>query len=485
MSKSRFPILVLCCASLGCDAGSLTLPTADFSQPEPRERFPGGTATYRGKPDRTAFSHPSANLSADQRLDFQVGRGLFERLWVTAPASTQASDGLGPLYNARSCLRCHVRNGRGPPPHDPDEDSVSLLLRIDIPAQDAAQQAQLDQGRRNNIPDPVYGSQLQNFAIAGIPAEYRLSLTYREQPVTLADGTVINLRNPDYRVTEPAYGPLHAEARLSPRTAPPMIGLGLLQAIADEDILAAADPGDDDGDGISGRANRIWDARLGALRLGRFGLKAGAPSIDQQSQEAFARDIGISVPLYPAGSGDCTPAQQACLAAAHGNSPQYGNLEAGEQVTGLVAFYAANLAVPARRDIDDADVLAGKRLFYETGCTACHRPKFVTRSDAPAAFASELIWPHTDLLLHDMGPGLADNRPEGLADGREWRTPPLWGIGLTSQVGGRQSYLHDGRARSLLEAVLWHGGEAQRHRDAVVAMDTADRRRLIRFLESL
>jgi CxxC motif-containing protein (DUF1111 family) len=467
-------------------ARDVSAPTTDFSRPEAGEGLPGG-ATSHGKPlDRDAFTHPSANLSLDRKLDFQIGNGFFKRLWVTAPSSTQAADGLGPLYNARSCQRCHINDGRGHPPSGPDDNAVSMFLRLSIPPQDDVQRRALVEHRGKSIPEPTYGNQLQDFAIAGHKAEGRLHIDYQEVPVELADGTVVKLRKPTYSVADPAYGPLHPETMLSPRIAPQMIGLGLLEAIVERDILARADPDDRDGDGISGRPNRVWSAKEKKVMLGRFGWKAGSVSVDEQSQDAFADDIGISVPLHPGGAGDCTARQVECRQAPNGNSPQYDDLEAPRQVTDLVAFYSRNLAVPARRDHDHPDVLAGKRLFYGIGCVACHRPKYVTGGAAPdPELANQLIWPYTDLLLHDMGEGLADHRPEGDAGGREWRTAPLWGIGLIPVVSGHSNYLHDGRARSLLEAILWHGGEAQPQRDAVKKLSAHERNQLIRFVESL
>jgi CxxC motif-containing protein (DUF1111 family) len=220
--------------------------------------------------------------------------------------------------------------------------------------------------------------------------------------------------------------------------------------------------------------------------LGRFGWKAGMPSINEQTQAAFAADIGISVPLHPQGSGECSARQTDCLSAPHGNSPQFENLEAPSQVVKLVNFYSRNLAVPARREVSSVTVLAGKQLFYEIGCIQCHTPKYLTRSDSIGVEQSrQLIWPYTDLLLHDMGEGLADHRPEGKADGREWRTAPLWGIGLTPLVNGHSFYLHDGRARNLLEAILWHGGEASGQREAVRKLNKSQRDQLLRFVESL
>jgi CxxC motif-containing protein (DUF1111 family) len=331
------------------------------------------------------------------------------------------------------------------------------------------------------LPDPVYGGQLQDFSIAGTPAEGRMQVDYVEEPVTLGDGIVVGLRRPSYRIADPAYGPPSAELMLSPRVAPQMIGLGLLEAVPEEDILALADPEDADGDGISGRPNLVLSEETGAPMLGRFGWKAGQPTIREQSASAFSGDIGISTSVLPDGWGECSEAQAGCREALDGGAP-----EADDQVLDLVTFYSRNLAVPARRDLDDAEVLHGKRLFYEAGCAGCHAPKFVTARlpDQPEQ-SFQLIWPYTDMLLHDMGEGLADHRPEARASGSEWRTAPLWGIGLTGTVTGRESFLHDGRARTLLEAVLWHGGEAQAARDRVAGMSAGDREALVRFLESL
>jgi CxxC motif-containing protein (DUF1111 family) len=472
--------------SAGADERSA--PTRDFSQAEAHERLPGGAATSHKKANRNAFSHASANMSFARELDFKVGNGFFKRLWVSAPASTKAADGLGPLYNARACQRCHLKDGRGHPPEGnrPDDNAVSMFLRLSVPPQTPEQQQAIATQRLKVIAEPTYGGQLQDFAIPGHKAEGQMHIEYSERPVTLGDGSVVSLRHPSYSITDLGYGPLHPETLLSPRVAPPMIGLGLLELISEADILAKADPQDSDRDGVSGKPNRVWSAAQQQVALGRFGWKAGAPSIDEQNQDAFAGDIGISTPLHPAGHGECSAKQARCQAAINGNDPQYDNLEADQTVTDLVLFYARHLAVPARRKIDDPQVLAGKRLFYESGCIACHTPKFITgaAADRPE-LSQQLIWPYSDLLLHDMGEGLADHRPEGLANGREWRTPPLWGIGLTETVSGHSYFLHDGRARNLLEAVLWHGGEAQASRDRVAAMTKTERDALLAFLNAL
>lgn len=463
---------------------AVTALATTFEAPSKFEELSAGAATVRVINSADAFSQPSDNISFEDELTFKVGNGLFRKIWVSSPASTLASDGLGPLFNARSCQRCHLKDGRGHPPEVGEDNATSMFLRISIPGDPEQAMAEID-GYLSTQPDPTYGTQLQDFAIQGHKSEYRLDISYDEEIVTLADGTKVSLRHPTYKAADLGYGPLHPDAMLSPRVAPQMIGLGLLEAIPAADILANADPDDADGDGVSGRPNIVWSVEYDQPMLGRFGLKAGAPTVKHQSAGAFAGDIGISSPLFPAGSGECTQAQTHCQSAVHGDGDDRGT-EIDAEGLDLVTFYSRNLAVPARRNVSDPTVLRGKELFYTTGCTSCHTPSFVTHrlQDQPEQ-SFQLIWPYTDMLLHDMGPGLADNRPEARATGQEWRTPPLWGIGLTEQVSGHTYFLHDGRARSLLEAVLWHGGEAQPHRDAVISMPTADRNALIAFLESL
>jgi CxxC motif-containing protein (DUF1111 family) len=361
-----------------------------------------------------------------------------------------------------------------------------MFLRLARAAETDEEKALVADHRALNFPDPVYGSQLQDLAVPGLVGEGRMRIDYREIPVTLGDGTVVSLRRPAYSVTDLGYGPLDPATTLSPRVSPQMIGLGLVEQIHPADILAHADPDDRDGDGTSGKASIVRDGRSGALTLGRFGWKAQTASIREQTANAFDGDIGISTPQVPGHWGDCTAAEAACLAMPTGVQERLGPVEAPDPIMDLVTFYAQNLAVPARRDVGDPAVLHGKRLFYESGCISCHTPKFVTRRDAPdKAQAFQLIWPYSDFLLHDMGVGLADGQQVGEATGREWRTAPLWGIGLTEIVNGHTFFLHDGRARNLTEAILWHGGEARRSRDAFAALPAADREALVRFLESL
>ncbi|MBY6068181.1 thiol oxidoreductase [Leisingera aquaemixtae] len=463
---------------------AVTAPAASFSAPESFEDLPAGAATVRARTDDEAFSQHSANLSFEQEMGFKLGNGLFKKIWVFSPASTKASDGLGPLYNARSCQRCHLKDGRGHVPEQPDYASASMFLRVSVPGP-VPPQMQAVSDYIGTAPDPNYGSQLQDFSAPGIAPEYKLQVDYEDILVALNGGETATLRSPSHTAANLGYGPLAEGAMLSPRVAPPMIGLGLLEAIPAADILAHADEDDADGDGISGRANLVWSREFNRIMLGRFGLKAGMPTVHEQSAGAFSGDIGISTPLFPAHAGECTGQQTACLSAPHGGGDSR-ETEIDQANMDLVTFYSRNIGVPARRNADDRQVLRGKQIFYESGCASCHVPKYVTHrlADRPEQ-SFQLIWPYSDLLLHDMGEGLADNRPEARATGREWRTAPLWGIGLTQQVSPRAGFLHDGRARTLLEAVLWHGGEAEAAKTSVVDLAPQDRAALITFLESL
>jgi CxxC motif-containing protein (DUF1111 family) len=417
-----------------------------------------------------AFSAPSANMSFERRADFSVGNGVFRKLWVSAPSSTISSDGLGPLFNARACQSCHLKDGRGHPPDaGRDDPAASMVMAIHLPG---------------GAPEPLYGRQIQTLGVQGVRAEGLVRLSYRDRPVRFADGSVVTLQDPRWSLSALGYGPIDPETIVSPRVAPPMIGLGLLEAIADDDIRPNADADDRDGDGISGRVRPVTDPETGRKAIGRMGWKAEQATVPAQAATAFFNDMGLSTPLFTSPYGDCTPAQTVCRSAPHGGDGS--NVEVDSRLFDLVVFYSRNLAVPARRDVDDPRVLAGKKLFYDSGCIACHRPKYVTRRlpDRPEQ-SFQLVWPYTDMLLHDMGDALADRRIDGTIADAEWRTPPLWGIGLTREVNGHTRFLHDGRARNLLEAVLWHGGEAEAAKQRVLAMSREERDALIAFLNSL
>ena len=281
-----------------------------------------------------------------------------------------------------------------------------------------------------------------------------------------------------YGIEDLAFGPLHPDVMVSPRVAPATIGMGLLEAIPDANILAMSDPEDANEDGISGRPNYVQDVQTGELALGRFGWKANQPSVNQQAAAAFLGDIGITSSLFP--NENCPAGQEACRQAPNGGEP-----ELPDERLRKVTIYTQTLAVPAMRNIEDEQV-EHARLFVQTQCALCHTPRHETGDTHPLApLRNQVIFPYTDLLLHDMGDGLADHRPDGQASGTEWRTPPLWGIGLVQKVNGHTMFLHDGRARSMEEAILWHGGEAEESRGKFMNLTKDERNALIRFLESI
>ncbi|MFS2201656.1 di-heme oxidoredictase family protein [Pseudomonas sp. Pseusp3] len=450
-----------------------------FTQAEPGEARSGGSATVR-KTDQNAFSMPSANLPPSRRVDFSVGNSFFRSPWVIAPSTTTARDGLGPLFNTNACQGCHIKDGRGHPPTPDDANAVSMLVRLSIP--DAPEYARVIE-QLGVVPEPVYGGQFQDMAVPGVAPEGKVRVDYTAVPVRFKDGTEVELRKPSLNITRLGYGPMHPDTRFSARVAPPMIGLGLLEAIPDEAILANAEAQAKANNSISGRPNQVWDDARQKTVLGRFGWKAGQPNLNQQNVHAFSGDMGLTTSLRP--FDDCTDAQIACKQAPSGNGPN-GEPEVSDNILSLVLFYSRNLAVPARRDVNAPEVLAGKTLFYQAGCQSCHTPKYTTAANAAEPeLANQVIRPYSDLLLHDMGDGLADNRSEFQASGREWRTPPLWGIGLTQAVSGHTQFLHDGRARNLLEAVLWHGGEATAAQQQVLSFNAEQRTALLAFLNSL
>jgi len=456
------------CALLlfACDSGD------EGTAKDPDEVLSGGAATVFDV-SRDAYAQDLPALTGDKEDDFFVGNSIFNRGWVTAPASTAQIDGLGPLFNATNCSACHFKDGRGRPPRDDSEPFTSLLLRLSIPGSDP---------EGGPLGDLNYGNQLQDNGILGVPPEARPHVLYTELPGTFVDGEPYSLRIPTYTFDQLAYGPLAADIQVSPRVAPAVFGLGLLEALSEATLSALTDPDDKNGDGISGRFNHVWDVRKKALVVGRFGWKANQPSIAQQTAGAFQGDIGISSKDFPVES--CTAVEPACTAAKSGADAE--GVELSDTFLTSVVSYMHTLAVPARRNLEHPDVVRGHAVFTQAGCPGCHTPKLTTGDLAGFPEVSgQTIRPYTDLLLHDMGPLLADGRPDFEATGSEWRTPPLWGIGLVSTVNEHSFFLHDGRARGLLEAVLFHGGEATAARDAVLAISHDDRAALVAFLESL
>ena len=457
---AALPLALWSCIS-ACDTGG-----ADDLNPA--AALLGGAATVFNE-SPLAFSLPAPGLTREESRSFGVGNSFFNQNWVQAPASTTARDGLGPFFNARSCAACHFKDGRGRAPAFDGEEATGYLVRVGVP------------GARDEVGGPLgdarYGSQIQDRAVLGFAPEAAIRIRYEDVPGRFADGTPYTLRRPSVGFADEAYGPLDGLA-LSARVANQMPGMGLLEAVPEATLLAHADPSDADGDGISGRVNRVWDVERQGLSVGRFGWKAEQPTVAQQVAAAFHGDLGITSDLF--GEENCTVAPAGCNEAPTGGAPEIEGDDLGH-----VALYASTLAVPARRAVSDPEVRRGERLFGAIGCASCHLPEVQTGASPFATLADQTIRPYTDLLLHDMGDGLADGFETFDATGHEWRTPPLWGLGLIETVNGHTELLHDGRARGVVEAILWHGGEAEAARERFRHLDADERAALVRFLHSL
>ncbi len=431
-----------------------------FPEEEYDEALSGGSQTTFDNTSQ-AFSIPFSGLSTDHVALHMAGDAAFEQTFVAAPSPV--NNGLGPAYNNVSCVSCHHNDGIGVP--TAGEAQSGLLMRISLPGSGS---------HGEPLPVPGYGSQLQDKAIFGKLPECSVNISYQYQSYSFDDGETYELRTPFYTITNlytPASGYL-----LSPRLAPPVFGLGLLGAIADNSILANADANDVDGDGISGKPNYVWDPEKKATMLGRFGLKANTASLLTQVAAAYSHDVGITNHIFPNESVD--------------GQPQMDQLnddaELSDDILHAAEFYVRTLQVPARRDVQDAQVIRGKQIFIEAGCERCHKQTMYTQVNVTfPSLSNQRIHPYTDLLLHDMGPGLSDNRPDFDASGNEWRTAPLWGVGLIEKVNYPGYYLHDGRARTITEAIMWHDGEAAQSVTNIKQLSKTDRQALLRFLKSL
>lgn len=429
--------------------------------------------------DERAFSEPARVLSYKQHQVFMRGRHHFSQKWVQFP-SLGGDWGLGPTFIADRCSACHVRGGRGTMPKAPDEQMQAVLLRISVPGED-------EHGAPK--PHPNYGDQIQNQGLMGqdrdgtflgerVRQEADLFLDWIESEVAFADGERLQLRKPVPRIERLNFGPLGQDVMFSLRIAQPLFGLGLLEAVADTEILQIAKRQQDLG--FNGRPNYVWDAIARKVSLGRFGWKANQPSIKQQIAVAFHGDLGVTSSLID--KENCPAVQTDCAAQPPGNQPELIDVNWEE-----LELWTQALAVPARRNVDDPRFARGERLFADAQCAVCHVPELRTAQEFPKLpqLANQRFRAYTDLLLHDMGEALADGRPEFKAGGRDWRTPPLWGLGLSERVAGSNAMLHDGRARNAAEAILWHGGEAQKSREAFQAMDREAREALLFFLGSI
>ncbi len=432
-----------------------------FSDANYDDRLSGGLATVFDATSK-AFTHSVSGLNERDLRVHELGDKAFEQTFVSAGSAVFG--GLGPVFNNVSCISCHHNDGKGTP--TAGLPTSSLLLRISLPGQDV---------HGAPLAAPGFGLQLQDKALFGVQPEVNIQITYTDKKVTYPDGSVVTLRDPGYLLLNP-YTPLPAVYNLSARMAPPVFGVGLLANIPEITILSFIDKGDKNADGITGEANYIYDSTTDKVVLGRFGFKANASTILFQVATAYQQDMGVTSYVQPKESA-------------------YGQLqydkksddpEIPDSILNAVAFYVRSLAVPARRNVTDPGTKKGEQLFLQINCTGCHRPTIQTGVDITfPQLSNQRIHPYTDMLVHDMGTGLADNRADYLASGSQWRTTPLWGIGLFEKTNGTPFYLHDGRARTLEEAILWHDGEAKKSKEFFMSLNKMERDYIIKFLKSL
>ncbi|WP_394344085.1 di-heme oxidoreductase family protein [Flavobacterium microcysteis] len=457
--KKGFLLATLGLVLLSCDNND----ESSYIDIDLSERMYAGGETTIFSATSIAFRTPAPNLSASDLQTHLMGDTQFEAVFVTAPAAVNS--GLGPIFNNSSCISCHPNDGR---PNFPANlaNRSGLLMRASIFGQD-----------ENGGPNPVpgFGLQIQNQAVFGFTPEARYQAAFIEKRETFADGTVVVLQKPVITLIDP-YTSLPAGLMLSPRIATPVFGLGLLEAIPEQNILARQDINDTDGDGISGKANYVWDPVERRTILGRFGWKANTGTLLVQCTAAYVEDMGITNYVFSKETGH---------GQSNGGDGRDDDPEIQRPIVDQVVLYCQTLAVPGPRNINSKSVKEGAKLFESLECSKCHIPKQMTGPSPISALAFQTIYPYTDMLLHDMGEDLADGRPDFLASGREWKTRPLWGIGLTGLVNGHTTFLHDGRAKNLTEAILWHGGEAEKAKEKFKQLTEAKRKALLDFLNSL
>ncbi len=411
-----------------------------------------------------AFSTPAPNLSGANLEKHLDGDVAFEAIFVSG--NSPVNGGLGPVFNNNSCIGCHISDGRAAPPANIN-DMSGFFYKISMAGVD-----------EHNGPAPVpgFGTQLQHQAIYGYQKEATLKVVYKEVVEVLDDGTEISLQKPVYTIENP-YISMPPDVMISPRIAMPVFGLGLLEAIPESAILANADEFDVDGDSISGKPNYVWDPANKKMALGRFGWKAGTPSVLVQSAGAYNEDMGVTNPVKPI---------ESTYGQSNGDNSVHETSEIDMKTLEDVTFYSLTLGVPAGRNFDNPTVIKGRQLFEKINCIGCHAASFTTGTlDGVPEVSNQKIYPYTDMLLHDLGEGLADNRPEYDANGREWKTRPLWGLGLTNVTSGHTTLLHDGRARNITEAILWHDGEAKKSKNDFKALSKEERDALLAFLNAL
>lgn len=491
----------------------------------------GDTTTFTTAQSSFGFDTPAVNLKGEALELHLQGDADFEAAFTRTPnPGFPDLDGVGPVFNNNACLQCHARDGRGnfsieakPGQWTKLGVEEALFLRISIGPEQGKCIKTIDNCFCEPQAVPGFSSQLFHRGVLDLRPDSEFTgqadvyVDFELQEVEYADGEKVTLQKPIFEIRNPYDNPgekpgdntppvsrlLQADVKTSPRMGMPMFGLGLLEAISEQDILALADVDDKDGDGISGKPNFVCDQTkilqgdANPMSLGRFGWKASTPSVAVQGSGAYRGDIGITNYFFPQESIEGTTLMDAYRSRnpVDTGMDENGNPEVNEATVKAVMFYSNTLAVPARRKVDDPQVQRGAVLFQSADCVACHNPSFTT-GEHPGIWgpsgvveipqvANQKIYPFTDMLLHDMGDGLADNRTDFDANGKEWKTRPLWGIGLTHTVNPLATFLHDARAKTLAEAILWHGGEAENAKQRFRTMSKADRDALIAFLNSL
>jgi len=481
-----------CITLPGCNdldlSSSNKIPTYDSA-----EALPGGETSVSSRPF-PSLEKPANNLANDLKPMFHAGKALARQPWIKAPTVTKARDGLGPIYNARTCMACHIKGGKGhisgaSIPLSSELLNMSTLIRVSIAGKDQTKGA---------VPHTYYGDQIQAQSISlahqlrhsqtdknlahNVAPEAYAQINWTEVPFSYPDGSIVRLRKPNVEFNNLGYGPIGKNTLIGLRLAPSINGMGLIELIPQSDIDALADENDSDSNGVSGRVNQVWDVQLKQTRPGRFGLKSNKPTLTMTVAAAFANDLGISNTLFP--SQPCTSLQVSCNEQLNGDDQN--GVELSSKLLSMVIDFNRNLAPLKRKNFTSKNNQAGRELFYKIECSACHNPSFVTsKSEKNAHLGNQKIWPYSDFLLHDMGPKLSDNRPDFLASGSEWRTPPLWGIGVMKAVSGSTSLLHDGRANTVEEAILWHGGEAEKVTQSFINLPIEKRQQLMLFVNSL
>jgi CxxC motif-containing protein (DUF1111 family) len=475
MMKQSFFLLPLLFLSflVGCNQSDTSNDKEVQSPSLSLSPYLGGKVISTPKKDSTAFSQKITPLNNDEEDIFVLGKSFFEFPWVVAPSSTKARDGLGPLFSANNCITCHMNNSRGFSIDGNLSEGIiprSLALRLSL-------NSDVIDETLGFAPEPTYGHQINRNSAFGLPFEATPKVEYSYITDTFSDGESYTLRSPRYYLENLGYGELHADTEFSVHVAAQLVGLGLIEAIKEGDILALSDPEDENSDGISGRQNRVYNRETNSTTGGRFTWKASLPSVRQQVALALLSDIGITSPLYSEDS--CGKQQALCIE----NSRD--EIDAPAYVLDSLEYFLKNIAVPKQRNSETPQVQKGFTIFKSLDCIKCHHDNYITGESEVSALSGVEIHPFSDFLIHDMGDGLADERSEFLATGSEWRTPPLWGIGLFKATTGKHHYLHDGRARDIKEAILWHGGEAIGAKKAFIKMPKNDREALLAFLNSL